>query len=178
MHGAITALKVSDQISQWLIPDKYYVSFPYGIIDPRKLQKVRRQIKNKNNFYVVSDGKTVQDNIYTSFTFGKEEFVIYRRNVRKGTGMYTTEEVDERGFPRSKLPVEERWSARFFDLDEVFIGVDVNDGYQHPVDSFYNIDTWESYREYMTSDLARDTKRPTRELFSYREFNRIGKDRD
>jgi len=92
--------------------------------------------------------------------------------------MYTTEIVDERGLPRSKLPVEERWSARFFDLDEVFIGVDVNDGYQHPVDSFYNIDTWESYREYMTSDLARDTKRPTRELFSYREFNRIGKDRD
>ena len=76
LHGAVTALKVSDKISQWLIPDKYYVSFPYGIMDPRELQKQRRQIKNKKNFYVVSDGKSVQDNMYTSFTFGKEEFII------------------------------------------------------------------------------------------------------
>ena len=178
LHGAITALKVSDQISKWLIPDKYYVSFPYGIMDPRELQKVRRQIKNKKNFYVVSDGKTVQDNQYSSFTFGREEFIIYRRNVRKGTGMYTTEVVDERGLPRSKLPVNERWSARFFEPEDVFVGVNIDEGYLYLTESFYNVDTWESYREYMMSDLARNTKRPTRELFSYREFNRIAKDRD
>jgi len=178
LHGAITALKVSDQISKWMIPDKYYVSFPYGIMDPRELQKVRRQIKNKKNFYVVSEGRTVQDNQYSSFTFGREEFIIYRRNVRKGTGMYTTDVVDERGLPRSKMPVEERWSARFFGPEDVFVGVDVNDGYLHSTESFYNVDTWESYRDYMASDLARDTQRPTRQLFSYREFNRIAQDRD
>ena len=178
IHGAITALKVSDQISKWMIPDKYYVSFPYGIMDPRELQKVRRQIKNKKNFHVVCEGKTVQDNQYSSFTFGREEFIIYRRNARKGTGMYTTEVVDERGLPRSKMPIEERWSARFFEPKDVFFGVDVSDGYLHSTESFHNLHTWESYREYMVSDLARDTQRPTRQLFSYREFNRIGQDRD
>ncbi len=176
--GALSCLKISSKLSNWLIPDKYYVSFPYGIMDPRNLQKVRKKIRNKDNFYVVSNGKTVQDNLYSSFTFGKEEFIIYRRNVRKGTGKYTSEIKDERGLPRSKLPLEERWSARFFEPKDVFVGVDIANGYQHEVDQFYNLDDWDAYREYMMSDLARDTQRPTKELFAYREFNRIGQDRD
>lgn len=178
LHGAIACLKIASQLSKWLIPEKYYVSFPYGIMDPRTLQKVRPKIRNKKNFYVVSEGKTVQDNNYSSFTFGKEEFVIYRRNVRKGTGKYTSEIKDERGLPRSKLPIEERWSARFFEPKDVFVGVDINEGYQHEVDQFFNLDDWDAYREYMASDLSRDTQRPTKELFAYREFNRIAQDRD
>jgi hypothetical protein len=178
LHGAIASLKVASQLSKWLIPDKYYVSFPYGIIDPRELQKVRRKIRSKNNFYISYEGKTVQDNNYSSFTFGKEEFILYRRNVRKGTGKYTTEVTDERGLPRSKLPLEERWSARFFEPKDVFTGVDVATGYQHEVTQFYNLSNWEEYRNYMSSDLARDTQRPTKELFTYREFNRIAQDRD
>jgi hypothetical protein len=178
LHGAIASLKVASQLSKWLIPDKYYVSFPYGIIDPRELQKVRRKIRSKNNFYISHEGKTVQDNNYSSFTFGKEEFILYRRNVRKGTGKYTTEVTDERGLPRSKLPLEERWSARFFEPKDVFTGVDVTTGYQHEVTQFYNLSNWEEYRNYMSSDLARDTQRPTKELFTYREFNRIAQDRD
>jgi len=174
--GALSCLKIASQLSNWLIPEKYYVSFPYGIIDPRQLQKVRGNIRNKSNFYVTSKGKSVQDNNYSSFTFGKEEFIIYRKNVRQGTGKYTSEVKDERGLPRSKLPIEERWSARYFDLQDVFRGVDINDGFQFEVDEFHNLDNWESYREYMNSDLARDTQRPTKELFAYREFNRIGQD--
>ena len=178
LHGAITALKVSDKISKWLIPDKYYVSFPYGIMDPRELKQARRKIKSKKNFYVVSNGETVQDNNFLSFTFGKEEFVIYRRNVRKGTGMYTSEEFNEWGAPTSKLPIEERWSARYFQPKDVFVGVDTSDGTLFETNAFYNLECWESYREYMQSDLSRDTQRPTKELFAYREFNRIASDRD
>ena len=40
------------------------------------------------------------------------------------------------------------------------------------------MDNWDAYREYMLSDLSRDTTRPTKELFAYREFNRIAQDRD
>jgi hypothetical protein len=178
LTGAISCLKIASQLSNWLIPDKYYVSFPYGIIDPRKLRSVRRKIRNKNNFYITSDGKSSKDNLYTSFTFGKEEFILYRRNVRKGTGKYTSEVKDERGLPRSKIPLEERWSARFFEPKDVFVGDDRSQWYEHKADEFYNLNDWDAYREYMLSDLARDTQRPTKELFAYREFNRIAKDRD
>ena len=32
IYGALTAFKVAARLSTWMIPDKYYVSFPYGII--------------------------------------------------------------------------------------------------------------------------------------------------
>ena len=178
IQGALTAVKVSDRISKWFIPDKYYVSFPYGIFDPRPISKLRKQIKTKNNFYVRSQGKTVKDNYYTSFTFGKEEFITYRRNIRKGTGAYTSDVVDERGIPRSKLPLEERWSARFFQLKDVFQGVSHEDANFYEANDFYNLGSWEDYRRYIKSDLSSNIVRPSKEFFSYKEFNRIAVDRD
>ena len=178
IQAALTAVKISDRISKWFIPDKYYVSFPYGIFDPRPIGKLRKTIKTKNNFYVRNGNKTVRDNEYTSFTFGKEEFIIYRRNIRKGTGAYTSEVVDERGIPRSKLPLEERWSARFFQLKDVFTGVSHKNSNFYDANDFHNLGSWEDYKRYIKSDLAANIKRPSKELFSYKEFNRIGIDRD
>ena len=178
IHGALTCLKISDKISKWLKPDKYYVSFPYGIFDPRPISKLRNKIKSKNNFYIRYQDKTVKDNHYTSFTFGKKEFIKYRKNIRAGTGTYTTDVVDERGIPRSKLPVEERWSARFFNLRDVFYGVNMENSNFYSPDEFYNLGSWDDYREYMKSNLAANIKRPSKELFSYKEFNRIAIDID
>ncbi len=177
IHGALTALKISDKISKWLIPDKYYVSFPYGIFDPRPLGKLRRKIKSATNFFVAHNGKTVEDNNYTSFTFGKEEFIIYRRNVRKGTGHYTSELKDSRGIPRCVLPIEERWSARFFEPKDVFYGTK-GDVSLFEITDYYNLNNWERYRDYMCSPLASAIRRPSKELFAYREFNKIATDRD
>ena len=175
IYGALTALKITSQISKWTIPDKYYVSFPYGVFKPDQIWKSRRTIRSMKNFYTVSDNLTVQDNLYTSFTFGKEEFVKYRRNVRKGTGKYTTEKVDHRGIPRSKIPLEERWSARFFELKEVFRDLDLEQSSLLDIE-FYNIGTWKEYVAFMGSPYAQTVKAPPKELFSYKEFNPIAKD--
>ena len=129
IHGALSSLKVSSMLSKWLTPDKYYVSFPYGIFDPRPLRKMRKHIRSKNNFYVSSAGKTVQDNSYCSFTFGKEGFIKYRRNVRKGTGKYVSNVNDINSIPTETLPLEERWSARFFELHEVFNDLDLKNSF-------------------------------------------------
>ena len=178
LHGAITALKVSDQISKWLIPDKYYVSFPYGIMDPRELRQVRSKIRSKENFFVSHNGKTVRDNNYSSFTFGRDEFVAYRRNIRKGTGVYTSETLNDHGIPSSKLPIEERWSARFFSPSDVFGSVEPKNAYMFQAKNFFNLNSWNSYREYISSDLCTGTIRPSKEMFSYKEFNHIAKDRN
>ena len=176
IHGAITSLKISTNISKWLIPDKYYVSFPYGIFDPRPIQKLRKKIKSKNNFYVRSENKTIKDNYYCSFTFGKDEFIKYRKNVRKGTGMYSSDIKSSAGIPISKLPIEERWSARFFEPYQVFSGSYGDDDFFYDVENYFNMNTWDGYKKYIRSEFSDIMKRPTRELFSYREFNRIGAD--
>jgi hypothetical protein len=48
----------------------------------------------------------------------------------------------------------------------------------YKANEFYNLGNWNDYKNYMKSELADKIKRPTKELFSYKEFNRIGIDRD
>ena len=48
----VTCLKVSDFLSKWVKPDKYYVSFPFSVFYSPDLRKHRRQIRSKTNFYV------------------------------------------------------------------------------------------------------------------------------
>lgn len=125
-----------------------------------------------------SKGKIVQDNIHSSFTFGKDEFLVYRRNVRKGTGRFKNFSMDLENKPREELPFEERWSARFFELKDVFCGIPTDDANILNVETFYDVSTWEGYLELMSSDFAKTIERPPREMFRYKEFNRVAVDRD
>ena len=86
--------------------------------------------------------------------------------------------MDPKAIPTETLPIEERWSARFFDLSQVFTKLDLNESKIYEAIDFSNICDWESYRDYMNTDLAKSIRRPSRSLFSYREFNSIAKDRE
>ena len=127
---------------------------------------------------MVSEGKTVQDNIHTSFTFGKDEFLVYRRNVRKGTGRVKKLTVKDGTYTREDLPIEERWSARFFELKDVFEGIPTDSANKLDVKTFHDVSTWEGYLNLMSSDFARNISRPPRDMFKYKEFNRVAIDRD
>lgn len=177
LHGAVTALKVSSQLSKWLIPDKYYVSFPYGLFPSEELRPLRDKISSTNNFYITSTKGGVGDNQHTSFTFGKDEFVKYRRNLRKkATGMYTSEVLSSAGIPTKKLPVEERYSARFFDLSDIFEHED-SDGFVYQPSFFHNVSSWEEYVKYISTTEDKKVKKPWVEIVKYKEFNPIGVDR-
>ena len=119
----------------------------------------------------MSKGKTIQDNIYSSFTFGKEEFLEYRRNVRKGTGYWKGEYGNMQA-----LPIEERWSARFFEPKDVFKNLDLDSAIVFETDTFHNITSWEEYLSYMSSDYAREIVKPPSDMFSYKEFNSVAVD--
>jgi hypothetical protein len=150
LHGAVSCLKISDFLSKWIKPDKYYVSFPFSVFNSFDLREHRRKIRSKNNFYVTKNGLSVEDNLYASFTFGKEEFVKYRRIIRqKGTGMYDPQSPkDERGIHTERLPIEERYSARHFDLQDVFIDIDVSEDNSVEPSWYYDIGSWEEYCEF------------------------------
>jgi hypothetical protein len=168
IYGALNAFKVSANISKWMIPDKYYVSFPYGLANPREVMSSRKWYRTDKNYYMVKDNKTIQDNIYASFTFGKEEFILYRRNVRKGTGKFKGDYGN-----MEALPIEERWSARFFEPKDVFSDLDLDAANLLIVKDFFNITSWEEYRQFITSDYCEEIEKPPKDLFSYREFNRV-----
>jgi hypothetical protein len=176
IEGALSAFKVSATISKWIYPNKYWVSFPYGYFDPKLLRQHRPKISSPKNFYTTHNGQTPAQNLHTSFSFGKDEFIRFRRQIRKGTKQFANE-VDEQGMPNRKLPISEQYSARWFDLQDVFTELDVTTENSIEVEEFYDIATWQGYRNYLSSELSSRTTRPPDWLIKSKEFGSIGLDR-
>ena len=173
IYGSLIALKVSTRISRWVTPDKYYVSFPYGIFDPSELRDLRRKISSPKNFFAgkISDLNTFEN--YNSFTYGKEEFIRFRRKIRQGTGEWKNS-GDE--MPSERLPIEERYSARYFGLKDIFADLEVEAERAFEPSFFYNVDCWEDYKSYLSSQHSSVIQRPRKGIMAYREFNSIAKD--
>ena len=75
LYGAYSAWKVAYKISQWLTPDKYYVSFPMAAYDVNLVRDYRKLINHReDNFFLSYDGETVKDNKPIAFTFTGEDF--------------------------------------------------------------------------------------------------------
>jgi hypothetical protein len=81
-----------------------------------------------------------------------EDFKNCRRFVNKETTRtyYNLEEGEK--YPSKKLPIAERWSARKFDIKTVFSQVNEADSKRHEVEWFWDVGTWEGYRQYLASN--------------------------
>lgn len=180
IYGSLRAFHLSKVISSWVVPDKYFVSFPYGITCLESIFKSRELISSSKNFYMSYNGKTVRDGEYLPFTFDKEDFLKFRRVIREGTGIFTNvvwDPVKNTVASQDRLPLDQQYSARGFTLDKVF-GCATIEG-NHVVETawYYNIDNWEKYLEYMASSEAKTVvERPY--YYKYHEWNPVGVDKE
>ena len=170
LYGALTAYWLSKTISKWVIPDKYYVSFPYGVYKPELLQKHRQKISSKEPFYISSGETSFITGDYLGFTFDADDFKRCRRYVRKkGTGEY-------REYQKEKLPIEERWSARFFGIKDIFQSVNVEGASTLNVPWYYNIDSWRGLCTFLGSIEQKELDKPFN--IGYHEWSPIGVDNE
>jgi len=167
LYGALSAYSIAKKISRWVIPDRYYISFPYGIFPLDQIRESRKSISNKNNFYTSCEGKTIKDGHYLSFTFSGEDFKRFRRELREeATTIYV------KG-TREKLPIEKRYSARHFSLDKIFKSAIIGDtDAVVELDWFYNIGCWNDYCNFLGSEHRELIERPP--FMKYHEWNPIG----
>ena len=169
LYGANTAHYISKKISKWVTPNRFYTAFPYGIYDPKVLREHRKDISSDKGFFMSSNGKTVADGEYLGFTFSPEEFKAYRRHLRQSsTGGY---EKTNGELPTTKLPLEERYSARYFSLDKVFGIAHTNETKLVNIPDYFNVDSWDKLRVYLGSEHR--IYRPKAVLASGK-FNKIG----
>ena len=161
LYGAVIASGFTKGISKWLSPNKFFVSFPYGIVSSRVLREHRRDIIFEDNFSLAYNGTTVLDNEHLPFSFNMEQCDYLIQQVRKnGTGRF----IDNTwGRGKKSLPREEQYSARFFSLEEVFAGLSFTKMVETPY--YFNIDNWEHYRDYM-AHKPRDIERPSKEILN------------
>jgi len=165
LYGALSAYHISRKLSKWVIPDKFYTAFPYGVYDPSVVRAHRKKISSKESFTLTHDGKTVKDGEYLGFTFGAEDFKACRAHVR-------SEAVNFRDAEGQVLPLEKRYSARNFSLDIVFKNVIIDERELVNVEEYYRVDCWAKYRDYMRSEF----KLAKPERIKYNEWNPIGYD--
>ena len=141
LHGALTSFIVSDKMSRWVCPTKYYVSFPYGIYSPSEIVKYRSIIRGPDSFFLSYNGETARDGLYLGFTFFPEDWPKFKWNIKNNCT----------GGDKS-IPFQERWSSKNFTLDKIFkLGTIVVDKTLE-LSEYYDLETWDSVKKYYSSD--------------------------
>ena len=170
LYGMHSAWYVSSRLSKWIVPEKYYISFPHSIFNIYSLRSMRADILNhRDNFFLSHNNLTVKDNMFLPFTMFGEDFKLCRRHVNSETTktFYNTEEGEK--YPSKKLPINERWSARQFDIKTVFSQVNETNKRAHEVDWFWDACDWAGYRNFMASSTY--IQKPSENLTKARKHN-------
>lgn len=152
LYGAHSAWRCAYNISKWVIPEKYYVSFPMSAYDVYSVREYRNEIKyREGNFFLSHNGKTVKDDIPIAFTFTGEDFKQCRRSVNKQTTREFLPLSPDEQYPSQRRPLSERWSARHFSFQTIFEKVEEKRATKINLDWYYNISNFEEYCSYLGS---------------------------
>jgi len=173
INAAMNANRSASKISRHLIPNKFYVAFPFGIYNPWLVQKHRRIIASSQNFYLSWNDKTVKDGEYLGFTFDQEDLKAFKEHIRKtNTPAYKAlSEFKSGGKWMQRQPANERYSARFFTIDKIVKTYIIEGAYRGELDWYYRIDEWDKYREFLASDKS--VKMPKRKIFHMRSLGKM-----
>jgi hypothetical protein len=153
LNGIYGSWRVANHISKWIVPEKYFISFPMSAYDIHQLRHHRQAIADLDaGFFMSYNDETVLDNKPLCFTMTGRDYINCRRDVNKKTTreFYNTEEGER--YPSRKLPIEKRWSAKNFSLSDVFDKLEGVESHIYEPDWFYDLSTWEGYRTFLTSE--------------------------
>tara|TARA_Y100001937_G_C6923358_1_gene242752 strand:- start:77 stop:544 length:468 start_codon:yes stop_codon:yes gene_type:complete len=138
-------------MSKWVLPTKYYVSFPCGIYNPDIVRHHRRSIRGNQSFYLSYNDKTVRDGIFLGFTFFPEDWPKFKWNIKNQcTG------------GDKNLPLDKRWSSQHFTLDKIFNLDTILVDQKIEVKEYYDMSSWANLQKFYSSDLK--IPRPTKQF--------------
>ena len=156
IYGANVAYWIQTKFSRWVQPDRYYISFPLGMMDAKEVLKHRSRLRKNVPFYFSHQGRTIKDGVLLSFVLDSDE---WRRAKHVITTNASVWKAPEEGMPTEKLPPEERLVSLRYELQDVF--GDGPEGTKQEMESFYDLTTWTGYGKFISSELGKRTKRPS-----------------
>ena len=156
LNSAIFAKSTFGHLSDYATPNMFYAAFIFGAYNPRELVSERSVISSTNKFFLTHKGKSIKDGARLGFTFSWEEVKKINAYISsEGTGEWKAIGKfvkGDRSAWSERLPVEERYSARNFTLDEVFTTLEFENAHSLEVSWFYDISSWEGYKKFMGSE--------------------------
>ena len=183
IHGIFAASKISNKFSKYLIPEKFYVSFPYGVFPTASLLRQRKNIKKYSRFFISYDELSIQSkgNEYLSFTLNYSEFKqIKNKFLEKATGLYDSNStefkiVNNNKIPIQRLSINDRHSGRFLTLSDIFNDLNMTDSFEYKLPWYYNIDSWGGLCHYLGTEHRKLVQRPKRNVLKYCELDQTVK---
>lgn len=175
LHGANTAYWLCRRLSRWLVPDHYYVSFPFGVYGHDILSSQRKHIRGTNPFYFSWKGKTIRDGVPVGFTFTPGEWKRARTFIKSNSRSYYPPE-DPAELPSRRLPKEERYESRGYSLQEVFSGAPLEGANITELSWFYDLTTWDGYCTLLSSVHRKEIVKPSKLLFPGSVLNKLGEE--
>ena len=153
LEGIHAAYMTSLKISKWLTPEKYYISFPFGLFDIYFIRQHRKIIRDKQkNLIFKYNGKSVIDNQYLPFTMTGEDFKLCRRAINQKTTREYLPPLPDQKYPSRKLPLHQRWSARNFTLSEIYEPLQDSPHTSVNLEWYYDASKWADYTDYISSN--------------------------
>lgn len=129
MEGVYASYTVSDKLSKWVTPYRYYVSMPYGAYHPKNVD-VRSIVKNNESMFLTHDGESALTGANLGFSFSVRQF-------------------KHCSYLFKRMDVKTNYT-----LDKVFgdaIMYENSESYE--LDYYKDISTWDGYRSYMSEPL-------------------------
>ena len=131
VEGILSSFMVSDKISKWVVPQRYYVSSPYGAYDPSLVTKVRSNILSNESFVLTHKGQSVFTGEHLGFSLSARQFkhcnYLFRRMDSKTQ----------------------------FDLDIIFNDDIMKENMAtHEINSYHNIKDWAGYQTMFESGVG------------------------
>ena len=99
----------------------------------------------------------------------------------KQTGKYDTsqpkEQLRDKKYYTKLLPLKERYSGRYFKVEEIFDKIDLSKPTMKlEMEWYYDISSWEKLCIYLASEESKRMLRPKLKFFSNKTWNKIGED--
>lgn len=159
LTGAAAAYKISLNLSRWIIPNSFYVSFPYGIINHEDIKKNKKLINanKKRRFYFSCENITIKDGEYLPFTFDYYDFVTYLKLFKSLE--YSLEDGEKDINFELKTIFSKKYSNKNSSKVE---GIG-------EIDWFCDVSTWEGYKNFISSDYSKNFQRPSNKIFPKEE---------
>ena len=146
LYGANRAYCLCKMISRWVIPEKFFCSFPYGITDDEFLKNNRKEITSNKQIIFSHNGKTVKDGLYLNFTFNAEDF----KKARDVVKYYALETWEGDG----NIPISHRRKTLDLKIEQIFKNLDIENATVLECPWYHEIGSWDDYSKFIGTNIG------------------------
>lgn len=138
LYGAKAASYVSLKISRWVVPKRFLVVSPYGVVSENTIKDSRVDLKRTEKVRYTFNGKSFLDNEHIPFTFDAEDYKLCKEHFRNNYMLNGSNAT----------------------ISQVFEPLAGNNYKNINLEWYHNIGSWDGYSQFLGSEQNKECARP------------------